>query len=105
MFDTWRSGTRMLSWAYFSASIRSEVRDQEMQEAAKKRSFGEETVFTSFEAPPPRTVTIDQKQSMVLPRLETISFLSSRPDLVCEGVSQNTPRACVYLGARKVSKQ
>ena len=99
MFDTWRSGTRMLSWAYFSASRRSEVRDQEMQEAAKKRSFGEETVFTSFEAPPPRTVTIDQKQSMVVFRgLKPISFLSSRPDLVCEGVSQNTPRACVYFG-------
>ena len=86
----------MLSWAYFSASIRSEVRDQEMQEAAKKRSFGEETVFTSFEAPPPRTVTIDQKQSMVLPRLETdfIFVLAPRFSLR-RSLSKHPPGVCL----------
>ena len=102
MFDTWRSGTRMLSWAYFSASIRSEVRDQEMQEAAKKRSFGEERrLQASFEAPPPRTVTIDQKQSMVLPRLETnfIFVLAPRFGLR-RSLSKQPPGVCLLWGAK-----
>ena len=91
----------MLSWAYFSASIRSEVRDQEMQEAAKKRSFGEETVFTSFEAPPPRTVTIDQKQSMVLPRLEPNFIFVFAPRFgLRRSLSKHPPGVCLLWGAK-----
>ena len=72
-----------------------------MQEAAKKRSFGEETVFTSFEAPPPRTVTIYQKQSMVLPRLETnIIFVLAPRFSLRRSLSKHPPGVCLLWGAK-----